>query len=103
MKTFKTFIAESLTKTEKALLDQAHKNGRKQVSVTHEIGRKGGGNSGARELKAFHSLVKKGHLVHDKGAGGSSSDYTRDKKKRERRFVTFMGHVHPDSTYKPGA
>src|SRR4051812_48096723 len=96
MLTFMQHINENPTKTEKKLLDKAHKSGNKRVSVTSEIG-----GTGEREKKAFFGLVKKGHIIHEPQHSSSDHEFTRDKKRRKRMFNTVVGRVHPSSTYKP--
>jgi len=99
MKSFKQFAEfTNLTKTEKEILDQAHKAHNNRISVTSKIGPKG--HEGVRQKTAFHSLVKKGHLIHEPEYSSSETVPAR-KKRKTVSFHTVVGRLNPNSAYKP--
>jgi hypothetical protein len=96
MKTFCEYLDETtLNKTEKSLLDRAKAHPHGHVSATMELGvtGKGGYQKGGREHDAIHSLIKKGHLVHDPNGSSSDRERTRDKRRREKSFHTISGFL----------
>lgn len=98
MQKFAEFITEKLTKTEQGLVDQARKAHNNRISVTSTI-KMGGRNAGDREKKAFHSLVKKGHLIHEPEHSSHETELTKDGTRRSVHYSTVVGRLNPSSPH----